>query len=105
MASLPLDVLQEDAAANRSALAPLHMHRKVLGVIGICHGPACVDMGAAYQQFQTASRMYADAITQCCFFFEPSDAHVKEDKADKPQLMMFPPIESGDGASFCRALH
>ncbi len=40
-------------------------------------------------------RAYSDAITQRCFFFEPGDAAVEEDKSDKPYLMMFPPTESG----------
>ena len=89
------DRVQEEAAAQRSALTALHTYRKVLGVIGICHGPECADMGAAYQQFEAACRPYSDAITQRCFVFEPSDAHVKEDKSSKPHLMMFPPTESG----------
>ena len=90
---------QGEAAAQKSPLTALHTYRKVLGVIGICHGPASADIAAAYQQFEAACRTYADAITQRCFFFEPSDAHVKEDKADKPQLMMFPPTESGEHAA------
>lgn len=40
-------------------------------------------------------RTYSDALTQRCFFFEPNDAQVAEDKSDKPYLMMFPPTESG----------
>ncbi|BDA44212.1 probable trafficking protein particle complex subunit 9 at N-terminal half [Coccomyxa sp. Obi] len=87
--------LTEEAAAQKSALTPLHTYRKVLGIIGICHGPAMADIGTAYRQFEARCRTYSDAITQRCFFFEPSDAVVKEDKSDKPHLMMFPPTESG----------
>lgn len=49
-------VVQEEAAAHKSALTPLHMYRKVLGVIGICHGPAVTDIGSAYRQFETRCR-------------------------------------------------
>lgn len=30
-----------------------------------------------------------------CFFFEPTDSQVQEDKTDMPELMMFPPTETG----------
>lgn len=35
-------------------------------------------------------------MAQRCFFFEPTDAQVAEDKSDMPELMMFPPTESGE---------
>lgn len=35
-------------------------------------------------------------MAQRCFFFEPTDAQVAEDKGDMPELMMFPPTESGE---------
>ena len=34
-------------------------------------------------------------MAQRCFFFEPTDSQVQEDKTDMPELMMFPPTESG----------
>lgn len=41
-------------------------------------------------------RAFPDAMAQRCFFFEPTDAQVAEDKGDMPELMMFPPTESGE---------
>lgn len=47
------------------------------------------------QAWLVCCRAFPDAIAQRCFFFEPSDAHVAEDKTEMPELMMFPPTESG----------
>lgn len=43
---------QEDLALQPSALASLHAHRRVLGVIGIMHCPSVDDIGRAYAQFE-----------------------------------------------------
>jgi len=40
-------------------------------------------------------RAFPDALAHRCLFFEPTDAQGQEDKADMPELMMFPPTESG----------
>ena len=55
-------VLQEDVATKPSPLASLHVHRRVLGVIGILHCPAVRDLEKAYAQFQQTCRSRA-AIT------------------------------------------
>lgn len=49
-------MFQEEAAAQKSVLTPLHTYRKVLGIIGICHGPAMADIGTAYRQFEARCR-------------------------------------------------
>ena len=43
---------QEDAALQPSPLAPLHNHRRVLGVIGVMHCPHVQDVAKAYAQFE-----------------------------------------------------
>lgn len=48
----PLPPKQEDLALQPCGLAPLHNHRRVLGVIGVMHCPSVDDVGKAYQQFE-----------------------------------------------------
>jgi len=38
---------------------------------------------------------YPEAFTLRCFAFQPSDAQVEEDKADKKHLLVFPPAQDG----------
>jgi len=40
-------------------------------------------------------RAYPEAFTLRCFAFQPSDAQVEEDKADKKHLLVFPPAQDG----------
>ena len=42
-----------------------------------------------------ACRSYPDAFVMRCFAFQPSDALVQAGHAEMPNLMLFPPTESG----------
>ena len=44
--------VQEDVALQPTPLAPLHNHRRVLGVIGVMHCPHVQDVAKAYAQFE-----------------------------------------------------
>ncbi len=44
--------MQEELALEASPLAPLHSHRRVLGVIGVMHCPDVQDVTKAYLQFE-----------------------------------------------------
>lgn len=44
--------VQEELALQPSPLAPLHNHRRVLGVIGVMHCPNVDDVSKAYAQFE-----------------------------------------------------
>jgi hypothetical protein len=48
--------MQESAGAQKDLMTPLHTHRKVLGVIGICHGAAMQDIKHAYESFGKSCR-------------------------------------------------
>jgi hypothetical protein len=48
--------MQEETAGQRSPLAELQTCRKVLGIIGICHGPAVSNIGQMYAQFEESCR-------------------------------------------------
>ena len=41
---------------QKDLMAPLYTHRRVLGVIGVCHGPAVVDVKNAYESFGKSCR-------------------------------------------------
>jgi hypothetical protein len=45
-------VRQEEQALEPQPLAPLHSHRRVLGVIGVMHCPNVADVTKAYLQFE-----------------------------------------------------
>ena len=49
-------IWQGDVAIKPSPLASLHVHRRVLGVIGILHCPSAQDLDKAYSQFQQLCR-------------------------------------------------
>ena len=53
--------LQESVAVQKDLMTPLYTHRKVLGVIGICHGPASQDVKEAYELFDQNCRWAQDA--------------------------------------------
>lgn len=44
----------------------------------------------------TVCRAFPDAFVQRCFVFEPSDQQVTSPHARKDQLVMFPPVTSGE---------
>ena len=44
-------------------------------------------------------RPFADAFVMRCFAFQPSTAQQADGQRDKPNLMLFPPTESGAGTS------
>ena len=46
---------------QKDLMTPLYTHRKVLGVIGICHGPASQDVKEAYELFDRSCRWAHDA--------------------------------------------
>lgn len=48
--------VQVDDAAQRSPLAALHTHRKVLGIIGVCHGPSVSDFNEVFKEFEDSCR-------------------------------------------------
>ncbi len=50
---------------QKDLMAPLYTHRKVLGVIGICHGPAVPDIKSAYESFGKSCRWMLTACA-CC---------------------------------------
>ena len=47
---------QEEAALHVSPLTALHTHRKVLGVIGVCHCPEHQSLSEAYDKFETKAK-------------------------------------------------
>ena len=49
-------LLQDSVGMQKDLMAPLYTHRKVLGVIGICHGPAVPDIKSAYESFGKSCR-------------------------------------------------
>ncbi|KAL0049175.1 hypothetical protein WJX82_008170 [Trebouxia sp. C0006] len=87
--------LPEDVATKASPLASLHVHRRVLGVIGILHCPAAKDFEKAYSHFQQLCRAFPEAFTLRCFAFEPSDEQVDSSTSTKDNMVMFPPVTTG----------
>ena len=47
---------QEEAALHVSPLTALHTHRKVLGVIGVCHCPEHQSLSEAYDKFESKAK-------------------------------------------------
>ncbi|DBA86334.1 TPA: hypothetical protein ACH3X2_005568 [Trebouxia sp. C0005] len=87
--------LPEEMATKASPLASLHVHRRVLGVIGILHCPAAKDFEKAYSHFQQLCRAFPEAFTLRCFAFEPSDEQVDSSTSRKDNMVMFPPVTTG----------
>lgn len=83
--------LPEDAATQVSPLAPLHNHRRVLGVLGVISCPHTPDVARRYKEFEQQCRAFPDASTIRCFAFDPSDAQITEDHRSRPDLILFPP--------------
>ena len=48
--------LQEDTALKPNPLSVLHMHRRILGLIGVLHCPSTPDFARAYAQFEHMCR-------------------------------------------------
>lgn len=56
--------LQEAVGMQKDLMTPLYTHRKVLGVIGICHGPANSDIKHAYEAFGKSCRQASQLRTE-----------------------------------------
>lgn len=86
-----LKFLSEEAATAPNPLSCLYWHRKVLGVIGICHCPTVTDLVREYAAFEQACRAFPDAFTVRFFAFNPTEAHVEADKRTLRNFVMIPP--------------
>ena len=51
--------------------------------------------------YMIVRRPFADAFVLRCFAFQPSDAQLAAGHTDKPNLMLFPPTESGKALAGC----
>ncbi|TYG60059.1 hypothetical protein ES288_D07G037100v1 [Gossypium darwinii] len=67
-------------------------HRKILGVIGICHCPSSPDLDLVIDQFNAAWRGYSSVLVQRCFAFSPGDSQL-EDTKKRENLVLFPPSD------------
>eukprot|EP00850_Spirogloea_muscicola_P006670 SM000032S12054 [mRNA] locus=s32:184948:190760:- [translate_table: standard] len=66
--------------APRSPWEDFQASRRILGVIGLCHGPtAGAALAAAYDDFLAACRSYPAAQTHRCFAFDVDDAEVEQE--------------------------
>ncbi len=68
---------------QKDLMTPLYTHRKVLGVIGICHGPASQDVKEAYELFDRTCRWVHDAHCQPLLLWYGCDAEFEVDHPDK----------------------
>ncbi|KAA3458051.1 trafficking protein particle complex II-specific subunit 120-like protein [Gossypium australe] len=67
-------------------------HRKILGVIGICHCPSSPDLDLVIDQFNAAWRGYSSVLVKRCFAFSPGDSQL-EDTKKRENLVLFPPSD------------
>lgn len=80
--------------ASRSPWEDFQAHRKILGVIGLCHCPLTPEISAAYEQFLTICKAYPSAQVTRCFAFHPADAQIEvDDEKKKEFLVMFPSMD------------
>eukprot|EP00897_Mesotaenium_endlicherianum_P008114 jgi/Mesen1/7330/ME000376S06481 len=79
--------------ASRSPWEDFQSHRKILGVIGLCHCPQSPDIGEAYEDFMSACKAYPAAQSRRLFAFNPSDGQVEQDDKKKANLILFPPAD------------
>ncbi|GAQ85694.1 Targeting complex (TRAPP) subunit [Klebsormidium nitens] len=76
--------------ASRGVWEEYQAHRRILGVIGICHCAHSPDIAEAYNDFLNACKAYPGAQARRCFAFDPSDEQVKQDDDIREPLVMFP---------------
>lgn len=77
--------------AARSPWEDFQAHRKILGVIGLCHCPLTPEISTAYEQFLTICKAYPSAQVTRCFAFHPTEAQIEADDEKKKEfLVMFP---------------
>ena len=113
--------LHSGAAARPPALAALHAHRRVQGVLGIVHCPSLAEPGGqglarAHASFEAAARAFPDASVLRLLAFDPDEAQAaaavaaqaagaKGGSPSKPggpglqHLMAFPPTPVGAAPS------
>ncbi|EFJ37466.1 hypothetical protein SELMODRAFT_77626 [Selaginella moellendorffii] len=77
--------------AVRNPWEDFQAHRKIHGVIGLCHCPLSHDLGATYDKFLTICASYPSAQVKRCFGFHASDNQLKqEDKSKNSDFILFP---------------
>ncbi|XP_024356422.1 trafficking protein particle complex II-specific subunit 120 homolog [Physcomitrium patens] len=77
--------------ATSSPWEDFQTHRKILGVIGLCHCPLTSEISSAYEQFLTICKAYPSAQVMRCFAFHPTPAQMDLDEEKKKEfLVMFP---------------
>lgn len=79
--------------AQPSPWEDFQAHRKILGVIGLCHCPSSPDLGIVHDQFMTICKAYPLALITRCFAFHPSDLQLEGDDKRRQHLIMFPPTD------------
>ncbi|XP_024360781.1 trafficking protein particle complex II-specific subunit 120 homolog [Physcomitrium patens] len=80
--------------ASKSPWEDFQAHRKILGVIGLCHLPLTPDISTAYDQFLTICKAYPSAQVTRCFAFHPTDVQIDSDDEKKKEfLVMFPTMD------------
>eukprot|EP01018_Ginkgo_biloba_P039779 Gb_03735 [translate_table: standard] len=79
--------------AQQSPWEDFQAHRKILGVIGLCHCPSSPDLGIVHDQFTAICKAYPAALISRCFAFYPSDSQLEEDDKKRQHLIMFPPAD------------
>lgn len=79
--------------AQQSPWDEFQAHRKILGVIGLCHCPSSPDLGIVHDQFTTICKAYPAALITRCFAFHPSDLQLEGDDKKRQHLIMFPPTD------------
>eukprot|EP01025_Chloroclados_australasicus_P033741 TRINITY_DN3449_c1_g1_i6.p1 TRINITY_DN3449_c1_g1~~TRINITY_DN3449_c1_g1_i6.p1 ORF type:complete len:1325 (-),score=173.53 TRINITY_DN3449_c1_g1_i6:756-4730(-) len=90
--SLHFRFIQNPSLTERTPMTELHAHRRILGVIGICHCQLLPDVDEAYVEFERVCKNFPDAHVLRCFAFEPKDQDIDKDIKEKFQhLIMFPP--------------
>eukprot|EP00898_Chlorokybus_atmophyticus_P008153 jgi/Chlat1/8339/Chrsp8S08096 len=67
----------------------LQMHRKVLGVIGICHCPTTEDVIEASRTFRIMCKAFSSALAIRCFGFSASSEQMRLEDRKKRNLVLF----------------
>ncbi|GBG63133.1 hypothetical protein CBR_g36903 [Chara braunii] len=77
--------------AAKSPWEDFQAHRRIHGVIGICHCPHSPNVIEVYDDFLQAAKAFPGAKSKRCFAFDPTDEHVAQDDKKRQHLVMFPP--------------
>ena len=86
-----------EAGGGISDWDELYPHRRVRAVIGLCHFPSSVELGASYGAFVHRGASFSNtALIMRCFVFEPPENGVIVDlpSADNSRLDLIAPAEA-----------